>query len=170
MNSIYKILFIILISTTANAQFKDRYWVFGDSAAIDFSNLSNPVAGNSILRSRGSCASICDSFDNLLFYVSDPQVSVWLSGTGNFKYGYVVNNNHQIMDNGDRLIGEMWYQEFVIVPDPGNLNRFYVFCNGELPPVNGLYYSLVDLTYNGGLGKVVQKNIQLKKHDQILIT
>jgi hypothetical protein len=151
----------MFLSFQLSAQFTDRYWVFGDSAGIDFSNLSNPVAGNSILRSRGSCASICDSLNNLLFYVSDPQIPPWPSGSGGLKYGYVVNNNHQLMDNGDKLIGENWYQEFVIVPDPNNVYRFYIFSAGVLPPVNGLYYSVVDLTYNGGLGKVVQKNIQL---------
>ncbi|MBK9639178.1 MAG: hypothetical protein IPO63_15800 [Bacteroidetes bacterium] len=50
----------------------------------------------------------------------------------------------------------------VIVPDPGNINRFYIFCAGIAQPVVGLYYSIVDLSFNGGLGKVVQKNVQLR--------
>ncbi|MBK7683629.1 MAG: hypothetical protein IPJ26_14690 [Bacteroidetes bacterium] len=48
----------------------------------------------------------------------------------------------------------------VIVPDPGNVNRFYIFCPGVAD--HGLYYSIIDLSFNGGLGKVVQKNVQLR--------
>ncbi|MBK7965393.1 MAG: hypothetical protein IPK10_08960 [Bacteroidetes bacterium] len=50
----------------------------------------------------------------------------------------------------------------VIVPDPSNINRFYVFCAGVTNVKHGLFYSIVDLSYNGGLGKVVQKNIQIR--------
>jgi hypothetical protein len=154
------VLFII-IATIANSQFTDRYWTFGDSAAIDFSNLSNPAPAVSMLRSRGTCASICDSTGALLFYCGSPQVPPWPSASGGLKYGYTVNKNHQLMDNGDRLFGGAWYQEMIIIPDPGDINKFYVFTAGVVAPVNGLCYSVVDLSMTGGLGKVVQKNIQL---------
>ena len=36
-------LFFLLVCLNVNAQFTDRYWAFGDSAAIDFSIPSNPV-------------------------------------------------------------------------------------------------------------------------------
>jgi large repetitive protein len=152
---------LLLFCLASSAQFTDRYWTFGDSAGIDFSNINSPVPAMSMLRSRGTCASICDSSGSLLFYCGSPQVPPWPSGSGGLKYGYVGNRNHELMDNGDKLYGGAWYQEMVIVPDPGNINRFYVFCAGVLNPVNGLYYSIVDLTYNGGLGKVIQKNVQL---------
>jgi hypothetical protein len=66
------------------------------------------------------------------------------------------------MQNGDSLVGEAWYQEMVIVPDPGNPMRYYIFCAGITSPVTGLFYSVIDLSYNNGLGKVVQKNVQLR--------
>ena len=65
------ILFLLSIAPfTSNAQFTDRYWVFGDSAAIDFSNINSPVPAISMLRSRGTCASICDIL-GLLFLIKN---------------------------------------------------------------------------------------------------
>jgi len=158
---IYFIALILLCTTTGNAQFTDRYWTFGDSAAIDFSNLGNPMPAVSMLRSRGSCASICDSVGDLLFYCGVPQVPPWPSGTGGIKYGYAVNKQHQVMDNGTKILGENWYQELMIIPKPLDANLFYIFSAGVLPPVNGLNYSVVDISQNNGLGKVMQKNILL---------
>ncbi len=159
-----KILLLIFTFSglLANGQFTDRYWAFGDSAAINFTTLSTPVSGESILRSRGTCVSICDSLGNLLFYAGDPYVPYWISGS-TYKQGYVVNKLHQMMENGDTIVGTGWYQEMVIVPNPGNLNQFYLFSAGITPAINpGCYYSLIDLSYNGGLGRVIQKNVQLQ--------
>lgn len=154
------ILLAFLFSSSAIAQFTDRYWAFGDSSAIDFRNLSNPVSNESILRSRGTCASICDSNGTLLFYASDPDIDLWMQ-PGNLYLGYIVNRNHERMEGGDTIAAEGWYQEMIIVPDPSNYNRFYLFHAGITTSYPGFYYSIIDLSYNGGLGKVVQKNIQL---------
>ncbi|MBK6445092.1 MAG: hypothetical protein IPF81_07200 [Bacteroidetes bacterium] len=67
------------------------------------------------------------------------------------------------MEGGDSLVGSSWYREMIILPKPGNTEQFYVFMAGITPTTNpGLYYCLVDLSYNGGLGRVIQKNIQLQ--------
>ncbi len=156
------LLLFILFTTSVSAQFTDRYWAFGDSAGIDFKNLANPQPANSILRVRGTCASICDSVGDLLFYCGSPNWAQWMAPNNIFTDGTVVSKNHQVMQSGDSLVGALWYQEMVIVPDPGNINRFYIFCAGVAQPVVGLYYSIIDLSFNGGLGKVVQKNVQLR--------
>jgi hypothetical protein len=146
-----------------NAQFTDRYWCFGDSAGIDFSNLNNPSAAHSVLRARGTCASICDSAGNLLFYSGSPDVNLWLN-TFSHNEGYVLNRNHLLMQNGDSIVSQLWYQEMTIVPNPGNSNQFYIFSSGVVAPPGGFYYSIVDLSYNGGLGKIIQKNVQLQTY------
>ncbi len=157
------LFFIRIFSSDVHAQFTDRYWAFGDSAAINFKNLSNPQPANSILRVRGTCASICDSTGDLLFYCGSPYVYQWNTvPTFNYTYGHVINKNHQLMEKGDSIVGLLWYQEMVIIPDPGNNNRFYIFCAGVTQPVVGLYYTIVDLSYNNGLGKVIQKNVQIR--------
>ncbi len=159
MRPLFLILFL-LINATASAQFTDRYWVFGDSAGIDFSNLSNPVAASSILRVRGTCASICDSSGNLLFYCGAPNWYRNIHSINPLQKGYAINNQHTIIPNGDSLYGMLWYQEMAIVPDPGNSSNFYVFNIGVASDY-GLYYSKLDLSMNGGLGYMVQKNVQI---------
>lgn len=150
------------MSKSVSAQFTDRYWCFGDSAAIDFSNLNNPIPGESVIRSRGTCASICDSSGNLLFYCADPHVDLWLQPGTNY-FGMILNKNNQIMEGGDSLEGTLWYREMIIIPNPGNKNQFYVFIAGVTSSINpGIFYCLVDISYNGGLGKVIQKNVQLQ--------
>ncbi len=144
------------------AQFTDRYWAFGDSSAIDFRNLTNPLPDQSIVRVRGDCSSICDSLGNLLFYTASPDIYLWTQTTY-YKIGYVVNKNHQYMNNGDSIASTLGYQEMITVPDPGNSSRFYLFtCGVTSTPIPGFYYSVIDLNYYGGLGRVVQKNIQLQ--------
>lgn len=162
MKNLFFLLLFFLSASYASAQFTDRYWCFGDSAGIDFRNLNNPIPGESVLRSRGTCASICDSSGNLLFYCGDPHVDLWLQ-PGTEQFGMILNKNHHIMEFGDSLIGDLWYREMIILPNPGNTEQFYVFMAGVTPTTNpGLYYCLVDLSYNGGLGRVIQKNVQLQ--------
>ena len=155
----FAILLLLVISKITSAQYTDRYWCFGDSAGVDFNVLTNPIPANSVLRSRGTCASICDSSGQLLLYCGSPQVSLWLAGTGIETFGYVLNKFHLLVDNGDKLYGLGWYQDMIIIPNPGNSNQFYVFCAGVVPMETGLVYSVVDLSLNGGLGKVIQKNV-----------
>ena len=100
---------------------------------------------------RGSCASISDSSGRLLFYCSDRAGMVEPSGL-------IYNSSNEIMENGDSIIGEAWYYEMAIVPNPANFQQYYIIHIGILHNP-GLYYSLVDLSYNSGLGKVLQKNV-----------
>jgi hypothetical protein len=160
------ILIIVLLLTISNkvttAQFTDRYWTFGEHAAIDFRTLSNPLPDTSKLNTRGTCASICDSLGNLLFYAASPDDSMKVL-PNQFQVGYVLNRQHSRMEDSDSLKSASWYQEMTIVPDPGNSQRFYVFTMGVTSTlIPGFYYSVVDLSYNNGLGKVVQKNIRLE--------
>ncbi|MBK7969786.1 MAG: hypothetical protein IPK08_13060 [Bacteroidetes bacterium] len=64
------------------------------------------------------------------------------------------------MQNGDTLVGGLTFQEQVIVPWPDSSSLFYIFTAGIFTPY-GFWYSVVDMSQNGGLGAVVQKNVQL---------
>jgi hypothetical protein len=161
----YVILLLSVASFTSYAQFTDRYWTFGDSAGINFKNLTNPVPGESILRARGTCTSICDSLGNLLFYGGAPNQDIWRPPSPPYTYnmGFIVNKNHQKIVNGDSLKCTYWYHDMTIVPNPANLNQFYVFTAGETSnSPTGFFYNILDLSLNNGNGYVVQKNIQLQ--------
>ncbi len=153
IRSIFVTLIILLSCNFLQAQ-RGNIWCFGDSAALDFSNLSNPIATNSSVVSRGSCVSIADTSGDLLFYAHTR------SGAGGIITGLIYNTNHQLMVEGDSIAGGGWYQEMVIVPNPADDSSYYVFSVGVTMQF-GLMYSIVDMGGDGGLGKVTQKNVQL---------
>ena len=103
-------------------------------------------------------ASMSDSNGTLLFYtngvyIANAQHDTMLNGSG-LNPGWFVNNY---------LHGMPLPQGNLIIPDPGNLNIFYLFhetCKdaGTLVQPLELLYSIVDMSLDGGLGGVVQKN------------
>ena len=151
------ILQFILLANLCNSQNRNLVWIFGDSTGVKFNNQLSPVAINSAMDSRGSSCSISDTSGNLLFYASgsDP---LQLSINETVK---VRNALDQIMQNGDSIVGMIWYQELLITDLPGSSNLFYLFSVG-VSVSDGLYYSIVDMNANGGQGAVIQKNIQLE--------
>ncbi|MBL0340227.1 MAG: T9SS type A sorting domain-containing protein [Bacteroidetes bacterium] len=149
-------LLIILIFTTCNVHSQNRnsVWCFGDSAGIDFSSGTGvPILSG--MDGRGSCASIADTNGNLLFYANTR------SANGNYS-ALVFDSTHSVMLNGDSIFGQGWYQEVVIVPNPANDSTYYLFSIGVASGSFGLYYSIVDMRLNAGLGAVTTKNVQLQ--------
>ncbi len=138
---------------------KNNIWCFGDSAGIDFNNSAAPLLFNSAVVSRGSCASICDSLGDLLFYTSyNPQILI--AGT---QGGEVYTKNHQLMANGDNLKYGGWYKESLILPAPATPSLYYIIHIG-VTDYYGLYYSIIDISQNNGMGAVIQKNVQLNNY------
>jgi len=155
-------LFCILV-TSLNAQFTDMNWAFGDSCGIKFSSTGIDSIYRTSVNARGTCASISDSVGNLLFYCSssDP-IEYLLGGLGSYKLGIIHNKNNVKMENGDKLKTSGWYKEMTILPWPDSATKFLVLLSGETPTTNpGLRYAKVDLSYNNGLGKVTDKNIDI---------
>jgi hypothetical protein len=158
------VLVLLIAAGNVSAQFTDRFWAFGDSAAINFKNLNNPIPDSSILRVRGTCVSICDSLGDLIFYGGTPNQTIFRPPSPPYTYdwGFLLNKNHNIIVNGDSLKALEWYNEMTIVPNPANINQFYIFSAGVTPINQGFYYSLLDMSLNNGAGYVLQKNVQLQ--------
>ena len=152
-----RVLILLLCISYFNcyAQNRNSVWIFGDSAGIDFSNLLNPIPISSGMDGRGSCTSISDSVGNLIFYsYTRANTSHWST--------LVHNSLNNQIQNGDSITGSAWYNELAIIPQSQNLNRYFLFSCGLSAPNNeGLYYSIVDMNLNSGLGAVTFKNIQL---------
>lgn len=134
------------------AQREGAIWYFGENGGLDF-NSGVPIALNngshSILE---GCATMSTPNGNLLLYTD-----------GNF----VWNRNNEVMPNGDGLLGHSSSsQSAIIVPHPGDTNKYYVFsvmANYHLLANEGFNYSVVDMTLDSGNGDVVvsEKNIEL---------
>jgi len=161
MKYFYICLFCLLPFCGA-AQFKNNVWCFGDSAGIKFLPGGGTQLFNSSTLTRGGSCTIADSAGNLLLYANTFYYPLWSQGY--LRLGVAFDRNHNLMQNGDTLVGSGLFQEQVIVPWPDSSNLFYLFTAGVFAPF-GFWYSVIDLNQNGGLGAVVQKNVQLTNYE-----
>jgi hypothetical protein len=151
-------IFTLLEINILYAQNQNSIWCFGDSAGIDFRNISSPLLFSTGMDVRGSCTSISDKNGNLLFYTGT-------KGVNAFNYrGLVFDRSNNVMLNGDSIEGESWYNEHLIIPFYNDSTKYYLFTLGVLGP-KGVYYSIIDLSQNGGLGAVIKKNVALNTLD-----
>ncbi len=153
MHRIFPIITILIaLSYQSYSQKQANIWYFGDSAGIDFnSGVAVPIS-DAPHRIEEACASICDTSGNLLFYTNGSVV--W-------------NAQHDTMPNGKGLRGNFSSRQTLIIQDICDLSRYYIFSvDGETGSASYnydsmMYYSIVDMDINGGLGDVIIKNISL---------
>jgi hypothetical protein len=147
------------------AQSHDNIWLVGQettsSTVLDFSsgNMQVDSASRNMPIYR-TATSVSDSFGNLIFYTNGIQIN---------------NANYQLMQNGDSLnpgqvandysnIGYTIFNGVISIPHPVQANKYYLFhqSNTYASDIAGLgehlYYSLIDMNANNGLGIVEKKN------------
>lgn len=151
MKNVVLLISVLLLfrSSVLLAQTNKRVnvWYFGYNAGLNF-NTGNPTPlTDGALSIWEGCATICDENGNLLFYTDGR---------------YIWNKNHAIMPNATNLGGDdSSSQSGVIVPQPENPNRYFVFSVDAQGGSGGIQYSIVDITLNGGLGGLISKNNRL---------
>ena len=138
------LLTIFVFPFSTKAQKENNIWYFGYGAGIDF-NSGSPVAlTNGSMFTTEGCASIADSAGNLLFYTDGVTV---------------YNKVHSTMVNGNGLLGGNSSSESaIIVKQPGSSTLYYIFTTPNQGAVDGLNYSIVDMSLQGGLGEVTTLN------------
>ncbi|RFZ84873.1 PKD domain-containing protein [Mucilaginibacter terrenus] len=138
-----RIIFVLCLfySGSLLAQKQGNIWYFGYGAGLNF-NTSPPTAlTDSKMSAFEGCSSIADAEGALLFYTD----------------GITVYNRQDTMKNGNYLFGNpSSTQSGVIVPQPGSSSIYYVFT--ILQEGRSMYYSIVDMSKNSGLGEVIEKN------------
>lgn len=150
-----KILYLtaLLLFQHSYSQKETSNWYFGYKAAVKFdtNNIPNALLDSEITAKYGS-AVISNKEGELLFYTN-----------GSFIY----NKKHYKMENGSLLASDSEVlQTSIIIPEPNSATIYYVFTlkNSNAPPKlgplipAGLYYSVIDMSLNNGLGAVVEKN------------
>lgn len=125
-------------------------WYFGYQAGLDFSSGTAVALTNGQINTNEGCSVISDCNGNLLFYTDGQKV--W-------------DKNHNLMPNGKGLLGD-WSstQSSLVIPVPGSSTLYYLFTTTDYFNAigNGLRYSIVDMSLNGGLGDInATKNILL---------
>jgi len=136
-----------LLSLSSFSQGRANQWYFGTFAHLDF-NSGSPVVGSGPMTTTEGTASISDPAGTLLFYTNGVDV---------------YKNSHTVMLNGSGLMGDVsTAQSAMIFPLPGSATQFYIFTVAPDGGTNGLTYSIVDMTLDGGTGDVsATKNVNL---------
>ncbi len=144
----YLLLMVLLLQgISLFAQKEANIWYFGDSAGLDFNTNPPTALTNSVISALEGSSSIADRNGNLLFY-SDGE-TVW-------------NKNHQIMTNGEGLLGSSSSPHgALIIKQPCFDSIFFIFTAGSLTSNNGVCYSIIDMRLSQQLGAVTTKNIKL---------
>jgi gliding motility-associated-like protein len=144
----------LFFCSTINAQREAANWFFGINAGLDFNSGIPTLLANSQVNTLEGCSTMSDGNGNLLFYTDG--VTVW-------------NQSHAIMANGTDLNGSFSStQSSIVVPNPVNTNIYYIFTTDVVDAYdpttgqsNGFNYSVVDMTLDGGMGAVTDKNVNL---------
>ncbi len=158
----------MFISSWAIAQKHDNTWIWGSgfstrpSILFDFSGgVMNMDTIRPSLTMHRTNSSISDSNGNLLFYTNGLKI---------------YNAQYQLMENGDSLNpgaaadlvisqgeGYLIPEGSVIIPHPTQENKYYLFHQASTPPLGApvleyLYFSLIDMNADSGMGRVELKN------------
>jgi gliding motility-associated-like protein len=161
MNRILCLLFACTYFLPASAQYynqqaqflnANRVWAFGDSAGVRFTN-GNPQSIQTAIQTFEGCATVSDPVTGQLLFYSDGW-KCW-------------NRNHAVMPDGFSLLGAgsagTTSQAACIVPVIDTPGKYYLFSLNAQGANPGLYYSIVDMSLDNGLGNIVsgEKNILL---------
>lgn len=183
-------MFSIIVLLPIYGQQNDNIWLMGynydqsdnaiEGSYLSFTNNQLEVTPEALLLDlQSSSISISDAFGNLQFYTNGCKIANW---------------QHQLIENGTEInpgdvydnycmnIEEPWREYYpggkqssLILPMPGTDSIYYFFHKAvELidDPNQGLigltrpmYYTVVDMRMNNGLGRVTEKNTILLEDD-----
>jgi len=147
---------IFLFSNPVNGQFMK--WLIPESNGllhlVDFSvdppevSVPNPYYGFG-----------CGEEVNL---ITDANGEILFSLAGTSTSSIEVRNKFwRPMANGSGLLGHFSILESYIVPVPHSYTHYYIIYSNKVTYPGNLYYAIVDLSKNNGLGEVIEKNIMI---------
>ena len=156
------LLILLLALAVGKAQNEGNIWYFGTQLGLDFSGGAPvPLADGAIIAFQG-CAVANDAAGNLLFYTNGGGRPAQAPTRGT-----IWNRNHQVMYDMQGIEGGGYTaaQSALIIPHPGQPNRYFLFTMEEVdfniggmvpgqPLGRGLSYFVIDMNLNGGLGGV----------------
>jgi len=140
------LIFIVIIHAACLfAQRETAIWYFGNNAGLDF-NTGSPIAlTDGAMNTIEGCSTISDADGNLLFYTDGSTI---------------YNKNHQVMQDGNGLLGNASSTcSSIVIPYPQHENQYFVFTvhtsDYFYNLAQGLNYSIVDMSLDNGLGAVL---------------
>jgi gliding motility-associated-like protein len=142
--SLFILFLLIGLNTYSQPNKRTNFWFFSTNIGLDF-NSGVPVEETSCPISNtgwGATAIMSDTNGNLLFYSNGD--SIW-------------NKNHELMGIG-AWGGYGWTQgaqSAICLPKPGSDSLFYIFTARMHRYPNPMFYYIVDMSLNNGLGDVI---------------
>ena len=120
-------------------------WHFGQNGKIDFTSLPPATFCNSQMFTGEGSSGVTTDAGSDLFYTDGR--TVW-------------NTNNSPMPNGNGTLkgNASSTSSAIVVPDPGNSSRYYIFTTDQEEDQAagaGFNHAIVDMTLNGGLGDVI---------------
>ena len=162
------IIVIVLFSSPCFGQLHDNMWLFNkvgsNSFQVDFRETPPLISQSEKMPLSFANASFCDTNGNLLYYSN----------------GVLINNQaDELMENGDSLNTGYWADTWnyipainsaFFLPAPADSSRCYLIYMHPghfqgADPLIRVYYAIIDMTANNGLGKVLEKNVPLLSGD-----
>ncbi|MCG8389791.1 MAG: T9SS type A sorting domain-containing protein [Cytophagales bacterium] len=147
MKKLPSLVLLFIVTTVTFAQKEANHWMFGEGLGLSFdTNNPRPVASN--IQSITACASISNPQSGELLFYSNGE-TVW-------------NREHEVMQNGVGLRGELSTNQGVLItPFPGESDLYYLFTLSATVKEDStsaqLYYSVVDMSLDNGLGAVLEQ-------------
>lgn len=149
---------LFLFPTLKSSAQYENIWVFGLKNSIDFNSGTPQLITKPDFQTNEASAAVCDSNGQLLFYTNG--TDVWDRTDNLMPNGKaLINIDPTKTSRGNITLSTV--QGALIVPMPGNKQKYYVFSLGNKEDTfyyGKLYYSIVDMSLNGGLGDVIASN------------
>ena len=138
---------IIIFINDVYSQRQADHWYFGYNCGLNFNSGEPEVlyTGRTHL-GFGGVGTMSDSLGNLLFYSEGDTV---------------FTSQHTVMENGLDFAEAHGMQSNLIVQWPESDSLYLLFQTPTLGDGMGLYYSIIDISLNNGLGAVIEKDIFL---------
>ncbi|WP_129021477.1 gliding motility-associated C-terminal domain-containing protein [Edaphocola flava] len=152
MNRYFFLLFLLcLFSFDLSAQYnqpQNKIWAFGNHAGYNF---NTNTAFSTQINANECSESVCDANGNLLFYTDGN--TVWDAGNN------PMPSANPLFPPALANLTQSTAQGALVIPFPGNSNRYYLFSLTAQESANNaggkLYYSVIDMSLNNGMGDVV---------------
>ncbi len=135
----FTILMFVFFTGEIYSQKESNTWYFGYNAGLNFNTAPPTILTNGQINTREGVCSISDKTTGQILFYSEG-TTVW-------------DKNNSPMPNGTGLMGDYSStQSCIAVPNPGNSNKYYLFTTAVF---NGMRYSEIDMTLNGGNGDII---------------
>lgn len=170
------LIIFVFITSVSFSQRIDAIWPIGYSCcghpnfgAMNLDFRSSPMTASMVVRHQSfdeTCASICDPFGNLLFTSNGAYIANALDDT--MQNGSGLNPSYFTNQHQDGLTIP---QGNLVLPSLADSNQYILFHNTIDDYFNtgaslNLYTTIIDMSLNGGLGAVLNKNTVLY-HDSM---